>query len=148
MGRLLPKTPRSVPSLVEASKPVPLREDMPSSWRRFARRYPNVADAYNELSETCRVAGPLKPEIVALLKLAVSVGAHMPRTIHRHTKKALLAGATPNEARQVALVALPTVGLPAAMDALEWIDEIVTEAPEQNRGRCGKLTRGRRRVLV
>lgn len=137
MGRPVRKTPRSASSLDEASDPVPVREEVPSSWRRFALRYPAVADAYNKLSETCRSAGPVSPQVVELLKLAVSVGARMPRTIHRHTKKALLAGATPDEVRQAALVALPTIGLPATMDALGWIDEIIAEEPGEAEDEAG-----------
>ena len=34
----------------------------------------------------------------------------------------------PLEASAVALVALPTIGLPAALDALGWIDESIREA--------------------
>ena len=99
----------------------------PPSWQRFTRRYPDVAAAYDALSEACRSAGPLSPQVVALLKLAVSVGAHSPRTVHAHAKKALRQGASPDELRHVALVALPTIGLPAMLDALGWIADSIGE---------------------
>ncbi len=48
--------------------------------------------------------------------------------MHAHAKKALRGGADPDALRQIALIALPTIGLPAALDALRWIDESVDEA--------------------
>jgi hypothetical protein len=64
----------------------------------------------------------------AAVKLAVSVGGALERTVHIHAKKALKAGASPNALRQVALIALPTIGLPRAMDALTWIQESIEES--------------------
>lgn len=99
----------------------------PRSWERLAEEFPAVVAAYDALSEVCRDAGPLDPATVALVKLAVSVGRGSQRTVHSHTKKALRAGADPGALRQIALVSLPTVGLPAALDALRWIDESIHE---------------------
>lgn len=99
----------------------------PPSWRALAAEHPDVAAAYDALSETCRQAGPLSPDQVALLKLAISVGAGCQRTIHAHAKKALRDGASPEALRQVAMVALPTIGLPRALDARGWINESIIE---------------------
>ena len=99
----------------------------PRPWQRFGDRYPAVVAAYNVLREACRDAGPLDESAVALVKLAISVGAGAERTVHMHCKKALRAGVDPDALRQVALVALPTIGLPAALDALRWVDESIHE---------------------
>ncbi len=107
---------------LDRSTPVP-----PRSWQRFSAQYPEVVAAYDTLSEVCRHAGPLDPTTVALVKLAASVGRGASRTVHAHTKKALRAGADPESLRQVVLVALPTIGLPAALDALRWVDESIRE---------------------
>jgi alkylhydroperoxidase/carboxymuconolactone decarboxylase family protein YurZ len=103
-------------------------ERPPRSWQDLARRYPEVVAAYDDLSEACRQAGPLDEPTVAMVKLAVSIGRGAPRTVHAHAKKALRLGVDPDVLRQVALVALPTIGLPAALDALRWVDESITEA--------------------
>jgi AhpD family alkylhydroperoxidase len=99
----------------------------PRSWHRFGDRYPSVVAAYDTLSDVCREAGPLDAATVALVKLAVSIGRGSQRTVHAHAKKALYRGANPDALRQVALIALPTIGLPAALDALRWIDESIDE---------------------
>ena len=102
----------------------------PRSWRRFAHEYPEVVEAYDALSEVCRRTGPLDEATVALVKLAVSVGCGADRTVHAHAKKALRAGADPEALRQIALIAMPTIGLPAALDALRWVDESIAETQE------------------
>lgn len=99
----------------------------PRSWLQFGARYPDVAAAYDTLSDVCRQTGPLDHATVALVKLGVSVGGGAKRTVHAHAKKAFRAGADPEALRQVALIALPTIGLPAALDALRWIDESISE---------------------
>ena len=118
-------------SLTSVARPIESRGSAPPrSWQRLAREYPDVVAAYDTLSEVCRRAGPLDDATVALVKLAVSVGCGAQRTVHSHAKKALRAGVDPESVRQVALIALPTVGLPAALDALRWVDESIAEAHE------------------
>jgi len=99
----------------------------PKSWTRLAEEFPSLTKAYDALSDVCRRSGPLDESIVALIKLAISVGLRSERTTHAHAKKALRAGADPAALRQIAIVGLPTVGLPAALDALRWIDESIRE---------------------
>jgi len=104
-----------------------VRTRTPRGWRELSERHPHVTAAYNALSDVCRRSGPLDEPVVALVKLAVSVGCGASRTVHSHAKKALRGGADPQALRQVALVALPTIGLPAALDALRWIQESIDE---------------------
>jgi 4-carboxymuconolactone decarboxylase len=99
----------------------------PRTWRRFEARYPAVAAAYDALSEACRRAGPLDEHTVRLTKLAVSVGSGIDRSVHIHAKKALRGGVSPDAVRQVALIAMPTIGLARAMDALRWIEDSIDE---------------------
>jgi len=100
---------------------------VPRSWQGLSDHYPEVVAAYDTLSDVCRHTGPLDESMVALVKLAVSVGRGAQRTVHAHAKKALRAGVDPDALRQIALVALPTIGLPAALDALRWVDESIAE---------------------
>jgi len=107
---------------------------LPRSWAVLAADYPEIVVAYDQLSDACRKAGPLDPSTVALIKLAISVGCGSQRTVHSHAKKALRAGADPSALRQIALTALPTIGLPATLDALRWIAESIDEQAHETRG--------------
>lgn len=102
-------------------------------WTRFAAEYPDVASAYSALREACASAGSLDTKTAALIKLAVSIGLGAERTVHRHAKKALHAGAEPSDIRHVALLALPTVGLPATLDAMKWVEESIREVDVSTR---------------
>ena len=114
---------RSVTVEIDPSVPAP-----PRSWQRLTDEHPDVMAAYDGLSDACRRAGPLDDVAVAIVKLAVSVGCGAERTAHAHAKKALRAGADPEALRHIALIALPTIGLPAALDALRWIQESISES--------------------
>ena len=103
-------------------------------WDRLSASHPDVAAAYRALRKACD-RGPLAKELIALVKLAVSVGAKAERTMHAHTRKALQQGLRPETLRHVALVALPTIGLPATLEALKRISQSIDEATDRaNRG--------------
>jgi 4-carboxymuconolactone decarboxylase len=108
-------------SLSPTSSPRPLR------WSGFIASAPEVASAYEALRDACAASGPLDGRTIGLVKLAVSIGRGTSRSVHRHAKKALRAGASPDDLRHTALLALPTIGLPATLDALKWIEESTVE---------------------
>jgi alkylhydroperoxidase/carboxymuconolactone decarboxylase family protein YurZ len=68
------------------------------------------------------------------VKLGISTGARLEGAVHSHVRKAIEAGVEPEELRQVALLALPTIGLPSMMAALSWIDETI-DNPKPGRRR-------------
>ena len=100
---------------------------IPKRFKKFTHEYPDVADAYQKLGQTVHQAGPLDEKTRALIKIAVSTGARLEGAVHSHTRKALAAGAAPNEIRHVAMLSLPTIGLPSMMAALSWVDDILEE---------------------
>jgi AhpD family alkylhydroperoxidase len=102
-----------------------LMADLPKHYRNFIENYPEVAKAYEALGNAVHTAGPLDSKTRALIKLAISIGARLEGAVHSHVRKALEAGCTPEEIRQVALLSLPTIGLPSMMAALSWIDDII-----------------------
>lgn len=99
--------------------------EIPKRFIQFSKDYPEVAKTYGELGQAVHNAGPLDEKTRALIKLAISTGARLEGAVHSHTRKAVNAGCTNEELRQVALLSLPTVGLPSMMAALSWIDDII-----------------------
>ncbi|GMU95582.1 carboxymuconolactone decarboxylase family protein [Ignavibacterium album] len=98
---------------------------VPKRFQKFTEDYPDVAKAYEQLGDAVHQAGPLDEKTRALIKLAISTSARLEGSVHSHTRKALKAGCTAEEMRQVALLSLPTIGLPSMMAALSWIDDII-----------------------
>jgi 4-carboxymuconolactone decarboxylase len=73
--------------------------------------------------------GPLDKKTRELVKLGIAIGNRHEGGTHSHTRRALDAGATPDEVRHVALMALTTIGFPAAMAALTWVEDILNGEP-------------------
>ena len=92
------------------------------------KRYPAAFEAYEKLGDECRKAGPLDTRTQALAKLAIAVGARLEGAVHSHTRRALEAGATPDECRHVVLLGTTTLGFPAMMAALSWVEDVASKS--------------------
>jgi len=103
---------------------------IPKRYQDFSKKYRDIAKAYEALGAACHSAGPLDEKTRSLVKLAISIGARLEGSAHSHVRKALDAGARPEELYQVALLAIPTMGFPPSMAAMGWIEDIVK--PEQS----------------
>jgi alkylhydroperoxidase/carboxymuconolactone decarboxylase family protein YurZ len=98
---------------------------LPKRFERFLREYPEIAVAYETLGDAIHREGSLTEKERVLVKLAISAGAGMEGAVHAQVRKALKAKLTKSEIRQVALLAIPTVGFPASMAVMSWIDDIL-----------------------
>lgn len=101
--------------------------ELPETYERMKREYPEVLGRYESLGETVKSAGPLDPKTAALVKLALSIGAGLEGAAHSSTRKALAAGCTLKDLRHVALLGIPTLGWPAMMRAKSWIDDVAAK---------------------
>lgn len=90
-------------------------------YERFQSTHPAIAEAHAAMGEAVRAAGPLSEREVALVKLALAVGAQMEGGVHAHTRRAAAAGIERAAIEQVALLAAPTIGFPHTMAAYTWI---------------------------
>lgn len=96
---------------------------LPGRFLKFKDNYPNIFQAYESLGIAAAEAGPLNKKEISLVKLGIAAGAKMEGAVHSHTRRALEAGASPEEIRQVALLAVTTLGFPTMMAVLSWIDD-------------------------
>ena len=88
------------------------------------KRHPEVIRAYERLGEACRRAGPLDGRTAALVKLAIAIGSRQEGAVHSHARRSIEAGATFDECRHVVLLATTTIGFPAMMAALSWVEDV------------------------
>lgn len=101
-------------------------EHLPNVYLRFREGFPNVANALDGLGEAVDTAGPLDERTARLVKLGLAIGASAEGAVRSNARKAVAAGATPEEIRQVALLAITTCGFPAAIAGAGWVDEVLT----------------------
>lgn len=97
----------------------------PSGAGVFAEQFPEAWQAYEALGKACAESGPLSARERRLLKLALAIGARSEGAVHSHARQGVAEGLAPEELRQVAALAITTLGFPAAMAGLSWINDIL-----------------------
>jgi len=98
---------------------------IPESHLQFRESYPEIARAYEELGRATQEWGPLDQKTRELVKLALAIGHRHEGGTHSHTRRALDAGATPDEVRHVVLLGLTTLGFPSMLAALTWVEDVL-----------------------
>lgn len=99
-------------------------ERLPAAAGQVAQAYPDIWKAYAALGAACAGAGPVEGEALRLVKLALAIGAASEGGVHSHCRRALEEGVTPEALKQVALLAIPTLGFPRAVAALTWVEDV------------------------
>ncbi len=105
-----------------------MQGELPAAYRSFANAHPRVMEAYEQLGEACGASGPLDRKTTELVKLGLAVGARLEGAVHAHARRALGAGASPDEIRHAVRLAVTTVGFPTMMAALSWVDDVLGDA--------------------
>jgi alkylhydroperoxidase/carboxymuconolactone decarboxylase family protein YurZ len=109
-----------------AEQPNP--NDLPDVLAEFAGEYPEVWAAYNRLGNASAAAGPLDEKTQRLVKLAIAIGGRRQGAVNSHTRRALAAGCSPEEIVHVGVLAITTMGWPAAFAAICWIKETLARS--------------------
>ena len=99
---------------------------LPKPFKKFESQYPEIAKLYEELGVKCQSAGPLDAKTRYLINLGIAVGAVSPGAVKSHARKALEQGASTGEIYHALLLALTTVGFPAMIAAMGWVDEVLS----------------------
>ena len=100
---------------------------LPSIYKNFLEKYPEVFNVYKQLGTACREAGPLDPKFQDLIKLGIAIGANSRGAVMSHTRKAVASGATVDEIHHAVLLGLTTTGFPNMMAAMGWVNEVLEE---------------------
>ncbi len=101
-----------------------MSSNLPSGASKVQQNYPDIWSAYAQLGEACSKAGPLDEKTLRLVKLALAIGAASEGAVHSHTRRALEAGIDAAALKQIAMLAIPTLGFPRAVAALTWIEDL------------------------
>jgi alkylhydroperoxidase/carboxymuconolactone decarboxylase family protein YurZ len=100
---------------------------LPEHFQGFTKNHPDVAKAYAALGNAC-AEGPLDGKTRALVKLGMAIGAGLEGATHSQTRKAIEAGATPEEIRHAVLQGTTTLGFPRMMAGLAWVDDVLNKS--------------------
>ncbi|HEU4616548.1 MAG TPA: carboxymuconolactone decarboxylase family protein [Gammaproteobacteria bacterium] len=96
----------------------------PGHFNQLAKKYPEYMQAVDALGETVKKMGPLDTKTCELIQLAAAATARSEGSVHSHSRRALEAGATPEEIHHTVLLLTSTIGFPAVSAAMTWVDDV------------------------
>lgn len=102
-----------------------MAEDKPGLYVSLKQRYPDYIASLEALGNAAHAAGPLDQRTLHLVHLAAAAATRAEGAVHSHTRRALAAGATPEEIRHALIAVTGTIGFPQVTAALSWAEDVL-----------------------
>ncbi|HEY9114276.1 MAG TPA: carboxymuconolactone decarboxylase family protein [Bacteroidales bacterium] len=102
-----------------------MSKNIAKHYQMVKEQFPEYLEAVERLGEIAKDQGPIDEKRTQLLQLAASIAIKSEGATHSHTKRALEAGASKAEIRHVVLLLSNTIGFPAVMAGLTWVNDIL-----------------------
>jgi AhpD family alkylhydroperoxidase len=97
-------------------------------WYNFIKkRHGGFLEALERLGETVRTSGPLDEKASQLIQLGAAAAIRSEGSVHSHVRRAMQAGATPEEVVHAIVVLTSTIGFPNTSAALSWVYDVLGE---------------------
>lgn len=96
----------------------------PRNYLDLKDRHAEVIDAVEALGQAVRRAGPIDPKTAHLIQLAAAAAIRSEGSVHSHARRALDAGATPEEVRHALILLTSTIGFPTVAASLTWAADV------------------------
>ncbi|WP_291322174.1 carboxymuconolactone decarboxylase family protein [Desulfonatronospira sp.] len=103
------------------------KDQMPKNYQLMQEQHPGFIKAVAELGNAVRQEGPLDAKTVELIQLSAAAALRLEGAVHSHARRALKAGATPEELRQSLMVITSTTGFPTVATAMSWVRDVTGE---------------------
>jgi AhpD family alkylhydroperoxidase len=94
-------------------------------YQLLQKRYPDMMNALEALGAATTAAGPLDERTSQLIQLGAAAATRSEGAVHSHTRRALKAGASPDDVRHALVLLTSTIGFPNVVAALSWADDIL-----------------------
>ncbi len=104
------------------------KSKLPEQYLSIQKRFSGFFDAVDNLGKAAREAGPLDEKTARLIQLAAAAAVKSEGSVHSHAKRALAAGATPEEIQHALILITSTIGFPNVSAALSWADDVLKKA--------------------
>ncbi len=100
-------------------------------YQELSKLFPEVLSAVENLGSAIRQAGPIPEKTAELIQLAGAAAIQMEGAVHSHTRRALKAGAAPEEIYQTLLLLISTIGFPKVSAAITWAQDILNREKKE-----------------
>lgn len=98
---------------------------LPEQYLNIKKRFKGYFKAVDNLGKAAKAAGPINGKTAHLIQLAAAAAIRSEGSVHSHTRRALEAGAKPEEIYHAIILLSSTVGFPTVSAALSWADDII-----------------------
>ena len=95
----------------------------PKWYTLLTEKHAGFMDAVEALGKVVRREGPLDDKTANLVQLAGAAAIRSEGAVHSHARRAVKAGATPEELFHAIILLTSTIGFPTVSAALSWVDE-------------------------
>jgi AhpD family alkylhydroperoxidase len=97
-------------------------------WYTFIKEnHGKFISALEQLGEAVRKEGPLDEKTSHLVQLAAAATVRSEGSVHSHVRRALKAGAKPEEIYHAVILLTSTIGFPNTSAALSWVYDVLGE---------------------
>jgi AhpD family alkylhydroperoxidase len=110
-------------------------EKFPGWYNYLRRKHTDYMDAVQELGRVVREQGPLDEKTTNLIQLAAAASIHSEGAVHSHAKRAMEAGAKPEEIYHAVILLTSTLGFPRVSAALSWVQDVIESGAVRKRKR-------------
>jgi AhpD family alkylhydroperoxidase len=111
--------------LLSTKEEVEMAKQLPGQYVSIERRFKKYLDAFDNLGKAARESGPLDVKTSHLIQLAASAAIRSEGSVHSHARRALEAGAKPEEIYHTLILLTSTIGFPTVSAALSWADDVM-----------------------
>jgi len=98
---------------------------LPDQYLSIKKKFKSYFRAVDNLGKAARAAGPIDEKTSHLIQLAAAAAVKSEGAVHSHTRRALEAGAKPEEVQHTILLLTSTIGFPNVSAALSWADDVL-----------------------
>jgi 4-carboxymuconolactone decarboxylase len=95
-------------------------------WYTFIKKnHGKFIDSLEQLGEVVRREGPLDEKTSQLVQLTAAAAIRSEGSVHSHVRRALAAGASPDEIYHALIILTSTIGFPTTSAALSWAYDVI-----------------------
>jgi 4-carboxymuconolactone decarboxylase len=95
-------------------------------WYSFIKqKHGGFLEAVEGLGKAVRTSGPLDEKTSHLIQLAAAAAIRSQGSVHSHVRRAVQAGASPEEIMHAIILLTSTIGFPNTSAALSWTHDVL-----------------------
>lgn len=100
-------------------------DKLPDMFLSIREKHRKYFEAVETLGKTVKQEGPIDEKNAQLIQLAAAASIRSEGSVHSHTRRAIEAGATPDEICHSIILLTSIIGFPTVAAALSWVSDII-----------------------